>query len=222
MRKIIYLTIGCFLGCASWLPAAAQKHTPPSSSKDSVRIASREALNRQRMENYVKLLEAHSLEEEEKKLFFVLPVVSYHPSQMAYGVMAGFIKRRGGYVKVKHSLRGHVKKSFECNDEGVLSDEDVKPWYNGKIAKNRWALTGGVLQQVGKPLYAYAGIGYGVRRLNWQTVEGAWVRNTDRSHQGIEVEIGGLFLYKRLAISLGAQTNSFQYLEGNLGVGIVF
>lgn len=216
------MIIGCFIGCASLLPAAAQRRTPPPSSKDSAQIASREALNRQRMENYVKLLETRSLKEEERRLFFILPVVSYHPSQMSYGVMAGFVKRRGGYIKVKHSLSGSVKKSFECNDEGVLSQQDVTPWYNGKIAKNRWALTGGFLQQIGKPLYAYAGIGYGVRRLNWQTVEGGWARNTDRSHQGMEIEIGGLFLYKRLAVSLGTQTNSFQYLEGNLGVGILF
>lgn len=222
MKKIVRITIWCFLGYMSLLPAVAQRNMPPFSPKDSVRISSREAFNRQRMENYVKLLEAHSRKEEERGQIFVMPVVGYHPSQMSYGVMAGFVKRRGGYLKLKHSLTGSVKKSFECDDEGILSQQDTKPWYNGKTAKNRWAVTGGFLQQIGKPLYAYAGIGYGVRRLHWQTSEGTWGRNTDRSYHGMEVEVGGLFLYKCLAVSLGAQTNSFRYLEGNVGVGVLF
>lgn len=136
--------------------------------------------------------------------------------------MAGYVKHRGGYLKIKHSLTGSVKKSFDCDDKGRSSQSDAPLWYNGKTAKNRWAITAGYLQPVRKSLYGYAGIGYGVRRLNWQTAQGAWARNTDRSYQGLEVEIGGLFLYKRLAVSLGAQTNSFRYLEGNLGLGVVF
>lgn len=44
----------------------AQKPGAVASPKDSLKVSLREAVNRQRMENYVKLLEAHSREEVEK------------------------------------------------------------------------------------------------------------------------------------------------------------
>ena len=73
-----------------------------------------------------------------------------------------------------------------------------------------------------EPFYLYAGVGYGTRTLVWETVGGKWGKNKDHSLEGVEAEIGGILSAGPMVFSLGLQTNSFKYLEGNLGIGVIF
>ncbi|MFR8354810.1 MAG: hypothetical protein ACLVEJ_03475 [Parabacteroides sp.] len=81
---------------------------------------------------------------------------------------------------------------------------------------------GGIVQRLWKPFYLYAGVGYGTRTLVWETVGGKWGKNKDHSLEGVEAEIGGILSAGPMVFSLGLQTNSFKYLEGNLGIGVIF
>jgi len=78
------------------------------------------------------------------------------------------------------------------------------------------------LQRLYKPLYLYAGAGYGTKILGWEMQGGEWAENVDESYKGIEAELGGIYRIKNIALSAGVQTNSFKYWEATLGVGIMF
>ena len=93
--------------------------------------------------------------------------------------------------------------------------------YSG-TEKSRLSVTGGIVQRLWKPFYLYAGVGYGTRTLVWETVGGKWGKNKDHSLEGVEAEIGGILSAGPMVFSLGLQTNSFKYLEGNLGIGVIF
>lgn len=223
MRRIIYGLIGCLVGACFVLPVHAQHLSTPVKARDSLHVVSSEQINDQRLANYLKLLSSGSEHREKSEnRFMVMPVVGYHPSQITYGLMIGLFKRTGGYIKVKHSFTQASDDHFSCDDEGFLKGTDQKLWYSGRTAKSRMAVTGGVVQQVFKSLYFHAGLGYGSRSYSWETVDSQWVKNKDHSYEGVEVELGALICTGPLVFSLGAQTNSFQYLEGNIGIGILF
>jgi hypothetical protein len=66
------------------------------------------------------------------------------------------------------------------------------------------------------------GAGYGYKKLAWETVDGAWAENSDKTNTGVEAELGLIFRAKNFALSAGVQSNSFSYMEATLGVGIMF
>lgn len=177
-----------------------------------------------RLENYVQLMSSRKDSEKGggKLNMWVMPVLSFHPSQLSYGLMIGAMKRTGGYLKVKYSFSKVSSDSFECDDEGVSKEDGQERWYTGRTQKSRMAVTGGVVQQVWQPVYLYAGVGYGNRTQVWETVSGSWGKNKDHSFSGVEAEIGGIVALGHVVFSLGMQTNSFKYLEGNVGVGVIF
>lgn len=57
---------------------------------------------------------------------------------------------------------------------------------------------------------------------NEQPMGELWAVNTQRSAEGVEAELGGIFRYKNLAVSLGANTVSFSFVEVNGAVGLFF
>lgn len=184
-------------------------------------ISSREQQMQDRLESYVQTLSSRK-ESSSKMNVLVLPVVGFHPSQLSYGLMVGVMKRTGGYVKAKYSFSKVTGDSFECDDEGVSGADGQTRWYTGRTEKSRMAVTGGIVQRLWKPIYLYAGAGYGTRVQVWETVSGTWGKNKDHSYEGVEAEIGGIVAFKHFVFSLGVQTNSFEYLEGNLGIGVIF
>lgn len=152
----------------------------------------------------------------------VMPTIGINPEQFSYGIMVGLVKKTGGYIKAKYSFK-NVSTDMECDDSGILAGtEDNLPWYSGNTAKSRLAFTAGVLQRLWTNGYAYAGCGYGYRTLGWETTDGIWIKNTDHSYKGIEAEVGLILRFGGFAVSAGAQTNQFKYMEANVGVGIMF
>lgn len=210
--------------CLLWIvcvwPVYAQ-HTPVTAGvKDSINLSARERQMQARLENYVQMISSH--QKRDKIRVLAMPVVGFHPSQLSYGLMVGVMKRTGGYIKAKHSFSNAHDDSFECDDKGVPEGEGAARWYTGRTEKSRQAVTGGIVQRVWRPLYLYAGAGYGNRKLVCETVAGDWGKNKDRSFNGVEAEIGAIVVFKHIVLSLGIQTNSFEYLEGTAGVGVLF
>jgi hypothetical protein len=79
-----------------------------------------------------------------------------------------------------------------------------------------------LLYRLSLPLYLYAGAGYGYKKLAWETAEGSWAENTDKTYTGAEAELGLILRSKNFAVSAGVQSNSFKYIEATIGVGIMF
>lgn len=150
-----------------------------------------------------------------------------------FGLMYGRVARWGGYVRGKtnfstkdapYTCENSGRFNYNREDEFYIVDKDSR--------RSRLGITGGVLYRPMNNLYLYAGAGYGYRRLMWhaesfdysdghKTGE-LWAINTSHSADGIEAELGGIFRYKKLAVSLGANTVGFSFFEVNGAVGLFF
>lgn len=153
----------------------------------------------------------------------VMAEVGYHPSQLSYGGMIGFVRKNGAYVKFRSDF-GSASADLECDDSGALtSGGEGTPYYKeGVTQKARLSVTAGYLRQLWKPVYLYAGAGYGSRTLVWETVEGELVKNTDHSAVGVAAELGVIGRLGKFALSVGFHTVNFKHHEVTVGVGIIF
>lgn len=163
------------------------------------------------------------LPEDQKRKTLILAESGLHSSHTSFGVMAGIVAKHGAYVRFRSDF-GAVDAEWECDDTGALtSGPEGTPYYKeGSSAKSRFSITGGYLYRFLKPLYGYVGAGYGQRTFAWETLDGKWVKNTDHSASGIAAELGVIGQYKGFALSLGAQTIGFKYMELSVGIGYFF
>jgi hypothetical protein len=149
----------------------------------------------------------------------VMPVVGLGEAT-SFGAMIGVVKKYGFYVKAKTNLKSQ-STDLECDGDGLYED-GTPMWFTGQKTTSRLAVTAGLLYRASLPLYLYAGAGYGYKKLAWETADGTWAENTDKTYTGPEVEAGLILRSKNFAVSAGLQTNSFKYVEATIGVGIMF
>lgn len=164
-----------------------------------------------------------TIKPKEPRRMLVMAEVGYHPSQLSYGGMIGFVRKNGAYVKFRSDF-GSASADLECDDSGALtSGGEGTPYYKeGVTQKARLSVTAGYLRQLWKPVYLYAGAGYGSRTLAWETVEGELVKNTDHSAVGVAAELGAIGRLGKFALSVGFHTVNFKHHEVAIGVGIIF
>lgn len=164
-----------------------------------------------------------TIKPKEPRRMLVMAEVGYHPSQLSYGGMIGFVRKNGAYVKFRSDF-GSASADLECDDSGALtSGGEGTPYYKeGVTQKARLSVTAGYLRQLWKPVYLYAGAGYGSRTLAWETVEGELVKNTDHSAVGAAAELGVIGRLGKFALSVGFHTVNFKHHEVTVGVGIIF
>lgn len=164
-----------------------------------------------------------TIKPKEPRRMLVMAEVGYHPSQLSYGGMIGFVRKNGAYVKFRSDF-GSASADLECDDSGALtSGGEGTPYYKeGVTQKARLSVTAGYLRQLWKPVYLYAGAGYGSRTLAWETVEGELVKNTDHSAVGAAAELGVIGRLGKFALSVGFHTVNFKHHEVAVGVGIIF
>lgn len=152
--------------------------------------------------------------EYDSRLFFILGL-SIHPSHTSSYIMAGRVKRFGYYAQLKSNLRFGGGHDYE-------GDHNSSVFFNGSTTCGRNAITGGGLFRISSPIISYAGVGYGSRWVNWQLITGKQYRVTDISYDGLEVEAGFILRYKHSTYSFGLSTNSFEFMEANIGIGLNF
>lgn len=140
-------------------------------------------------------------------------------SQSSFGLMVGFVRKNGAYLRLKSNM--NFFRPDGASDDPALTG-NRRPWYTGNDQKERWAATAGYMRRLAKPLYLYLGAGYGERTLAWESVDNGWIEQPERSYKGVEAEVGAIVKFGVFALSAGVQTNSFQYWEGNFGVGVIF
>ena len=154
----------------------------------------------------------------------IMGEVAYNPSQLSYGVMVGMVKKNGGYIRARSDFH-FGGTDLSCNDSGALIEGGSgTPFYKeGVTSKSHFSVTAGYLRRIVKPLYLYAGAGYGSRVLSWETADGLKVKNTDHSYQGIAAEVGAItHIGNVFALSVGYQTIGFKYHEASIGIGVLF
>ena len=149
----------------------------------------------------------------------VMPIAAIGKTT-SYGAMIGVVKKYGGYVK-GHSNFKSVEEDIECNKLGFTPTGN-EIWLSGVEEKARLAVTGGMLYRVAKPLYLYAGMGYGKYTYSVETSDGQWAKNIDTSVDGVEIEAGLIGRWKSLALAAAVESCQMKYWEINLGLGIFF
>lgn len=138
------------------------------------------------------------------------------------GVMLGFVKKWGAYIKGVSDFRnkGDYSGLIEMDNTGVSNGVPV--WLKSDAILERTAITFGALFRSTKWLYAYAGSGYGYRNVVYEAPNDVWAKNMERSYKKVELECGTIFRMKGFSLLLGVQTNGFEYLEINGGMGVIF
>lgn len=161
---------------------------------------------------------------KDKYRSIVLPTFSMGKSDMSYGMMVGFVKKAGAFVRFKSDFSPNISTSDTCDADGKVGGSGVSLWYDGTVKKSRWAVTCGYVQRIIKPLYVYVGGGYGQRLLAWGLVgeDESYALVEPVSFKGYEVETGAIFRLGGFAVSAGVQTNQFKYMDVNISVGIMF
>lgn len=162
-----------------------------------------------------------NLPSKEKAKTLILPTYSVSTVHSSYGLMIGYADRFGGYIRVKSDLNFGLSTVGNCDESGTHNGMQL--WLTGEeTRKSRLAVTAGAMFKIAKPLYAYIGAGYGYRTLAWQNFNGTYYKVTKSSFSGIEAETGLVVRLGVVALSAGVQTNQFQYVEANLGIGVMF
>ena len=144
--------------------------------------------------------------------------MSVYP-QLSYGLMLGYVKKFGGYVKFRSDFVS-ASPAYLCDRQGMTDGGIICA--TGEQRKSRMLATGGALFRVAKWFYPYVGAGYGSRNVYWQDYEGQWAKVVDFSCKGIALEVGTIFKLGPVAISAGVSNTAFKYTEVEVGVGLMF
>lgn len=166
-------------------------------------------------------LKLRLVEDKENKIRTLVMPVAGIGETFSYGAMIGVVKKTGAYLKVKYNFQ-ELGADYECDNAGVIVGTESSSWFTGENKYSRFAITGGLLQRLWKPVYLYVGAGYGHKKLGWELEGGEWAENTDKSTKGVEAELGVILRLKNIAFSAGVQSNSFEYWEATVGIGIMF
>lgn len=148
--------------------------------------------------------------------FFILPGCSFG-NTTSYSLILGYVNKWGGYVKAKSSFGSRDGKA----EKGDVDDA----FYNGNSNKGRFSVYAGVVSRIHPYIYLYAGVGYGNKWLQWETISNTHIEIQSATYSGIDPEIGILFKIKMFTIGGGFNCligKGHKNGEGNISAGIMF
>lgn len=168
-------------------------------------------------------IEAQQEHKEWSKETFVTLNGAYSTQpQLSFGFSVGQVKHFGWFVSAM--TNGGFKSMgslTQINEQGYVEDGH-KPILDGTKTTDRLSVIAGGVMRITGPLFARLGVGYGVRNLCWQGVDGQWYKVKGYSIQGLDASAGVQAHFGGFVVSLEAVTTNFQTLEGKVGVGYAF
>lgn len=153
--------------------------------------------------------------------FFITPIIGIAPGRndISAGLMAGYCKNFGGYVKARSNFR-FIESDFEyraSNREGL--------WLEGDPISSIFAISAGAMAKLGS-FYPYAGAGYGYRRicskLSSVYPEPTYALASAYSISAPALDLGVAVKLGQLTLSAGTFITNFKYTDIELGIGINF
>lgn len=139
--------------------------------------------------------------------------------QGAIGFTVGYIKKFGAFVSV---MTGFGFKGFSADmtadDNGFVNGD--YPFYTGKTSKSRLSVIVGGIASIKDKVFIRAGLGYGTRKLAYETEEGKWINHSKYSYNGVDLSLGAQTFFKKFTVSLDVVTTSFKATELKLGFGL--
>lgn len=153
--------------------------------------------------------------------YFLLATWGIQEHEQLSGLMLGFMKRHGFFVHGQTNLKAYSTMG-ECDENGLLTGENVVPYYEPEVDYGVWTLTAGGVHRLVGLWHLYEGVGYGERKVVWETLDGLRLLNKDYSVKGWTVEMGCLVQVRRMAFTAGILTIKGDYWLPSVGVGISF
>jgi hypothetical protein len=163
--------------------------------------------------------------------FYSFLTYTYSPT-MPFGLTLGFYDKLGFYLSCRTDAV-KVNAAFESNNTRVPNIEIENPpyWFEGEQWHSQM-LTGALLYPVIKnKLFFSIGGGYG-KRVYYREIrtdkvfstgsKNEWCYNTEASYKGSVVEVGGMFVWKKLLILGGVNSIQFKDLDVYVGLGLSF
>jgi len=153
---------------------------------------------------------------KQKGRFVVMSGCSFR-NILSYSFMVGYLKKWGGYAK--------VKSSFGSKDKNVFQGNVDDAFYNGESKKGRFSVYAGTLGQLHPNIFLYVGVGYGNKWLQWETINNEHIEIQDGTYSGVDPEVGLLFKIKRFMLGGGFNCligKGHKNGEGNILIGVIF
>ena len=139
--------------------------------------------------------------------------------QGAVGFTVGYVKKFGGFISI---MSGFGFKGFSADktsdDNGFVNGD--YPFYTGKTSKTRLSIILGGIMCVTDNVYLKAGLGYGTRRVAYETVDGKWINYGKYCYNGVDLSLGAQTFIEQFTLSFDLVTTSFKSMECKLGLGI--
>lgn len=172
---------------------------------------------------------------KEKKSTFIFGDAAIGSKSPTWGVMVGMGAVNCGYIHARTNFNFNLSSDYTCDENGVLTsgpNAGKTPYYTpGKSDKAMFSFTAGYMRHIYKPLYIFAGAGYGSRNFSYEAVlndetqqndQTVTISNDKYSASGLAGELGLVGRFGRFGISLSYQTIMFKYHETGIGLGVFF
>jgi len=167
-----------------------------------------------------------------KNRFHSFITYTYSPT-MPFGLTAGiYFDKIGGYVSGRTNSKS-FNAIYECNNTHIPEIEVLNPPY--EFNREHWhsqMITGGLLLPILKNrLFVSAGGGYGKRNYYREIIteesfstgnKSEWCLNTEACYEGLTLEAGGMFIWKKIAVVGGVNSTKFKDFDVYFGLGLTF
>lgn len=141
------------------------------------------------------------------------------------GIMAGISFGQlthavGWYGKAMTTLSFPHNTVYECDANGKIND--VLPAYSGKVNTFKAFGVVGLTVRIARPVFLNIGAGYGKRQLEWEMIDGTWVKNGSGSYGNVAVDAGLIFRFNHIGIMAGATFIPTTHFDFSLGLCFAF
>ena len=142
--------------------------------------------------------------------------------KVSFGFTVGQVKHFGWFASVMSNFNFNGMSPIgQCDVNGYTEDGSF-PLYSGESAINRFSLIVGGVMRFSEMFGARLGVGYGMRNLNWQTIDGQYYRNSAYSINGLDVSAGIQMHFGSFVVFLEGVSTNFKTMEGRIGLGMGF
>ena len=152
-----------------------------------------------------------------------LLTASFHDNGPSWGIMAVAMRRHGAFVHAQTDFQHTGPTNAECNEEGLIGNSGVMPYYTGATRHSSYAVTAGPIHRLWPGINLFYGAGYGRTATAWQLAEsegGGYALNSGLTHSGVAAEAGVMVSLGRICLSASAITIAGKAWQGSVGIGI--
>ena len=152
--------------------------------------------------------------------YLLLASTGFSETTYSWGARVGMMKRHGYYLTFHSKSYSMPKSVDQCDENGYVQSQGGIPYYTGKTLTGNWNVMLGRIHRLKGRYCLYGGLGYGEKCVVWETSEDNLLYNKDLSFKGLSAELGLLYHFPQLALSVGVSSVRGKYWEAVIGLGV--